>query len=371
MTVAATPALSLRSLLGWGDWERVMSGLPEGRIILVPSGREALYLALTALGIREGDRVLLPSFLCSAVLAPVRELGAHAVYYSVGPDLSVDPGEVESLLQCDGAKAMVVIHFFGLPDPRLGELLELAASRGIPVVEDCAHALYGRWNGRPLGSWGHAAVFSLAKTLPVPGGGILRLRDTEEFPMEPPASAQGEVRGILRLMAYAIEARLPLSLRGRLLSSPHVRRAAYDRDAVRPVNTQKGMGRLTRRVFSSSSPSQIAELRRANFRYALTRICSLNPSNIRPIVSALPEGACPLGLPLLVEGDREALRGWLYRKGLLLPAMWEVLPDGVPLDRFPDARYLRDHILLIPVNQGLSHRQIDRMVASLVEWSRR
>jgi hypothetical protein len=70
-------------------------------------------------------------------------------------------------------RAIVVIHEYGYPHPRLAEMCAVARERGIPLIEDCAHSLDSALPAGPLGSLGDFAVFSLSKVLPVPSGGVL------------------------------------------------------------------------------------------------------------------------------------------------------------------------------------------------------
>jgi hypothetical protein len=87
-------------------------------------------------------------------------------------------------------RAILVIHEFGYPHPRLHELRALADERGIPLIEDCAHSLDSRFGEAPLGSLGQFAIFSLPKVLPVASGGVLvSERPIPDFPDDPVAEA--------------------------------------------------------------------------------------------------------------------------------------------------------------------------------------
>jgi hypothetical protein len=83
----------------------------------------------------------------------------------------------------------------------------------------------------------------------------------------------------------------------------------------------------------------------------LLEVCH-NLTWAEPVVHSLPAGACPLGLPLVAE-DRDRWRDSLLRHGVNVRTYWEQLPSAVDTDRFPDAAWLRDRILVLPVHQGL------------------
>ncbi len=149
-----------------------MLGLRGG--VATSSGTAALHLALLALHVGEGDEVLLPTYVCSAVLHAVRAVGAV-------PRL-VDSDPVSFNMDADAArkacsprtKALIVVHSFGLP-AELQALKEL----GLPLIEDAAQALGARCHGRPVGSIGEAAVLSFyaTKLITTGEGGMLLSND--------------------------------------------------------------------------------------------------------------------------------------------------------------------------------------------------
>ncbi|HEY3356644.1 MAG TPA: DegT/DnrJ/EryC1/StrS family aminotransferase, partial [Polyangia bacterium] len=120
----------------------------------------ALHLAYLALGVGPGDEVLVPSlsFVASANMA--RAVGATPVFCdSLGADdFNVDPADLARRVT-PRTRAIAVVHFGGYPCA-LDEILRLGRERGIPVIEDCAHAPGGTLGGRPLGSLGDVGCFS-------------------------------------------------------------------------------------------------------------------------------------------------------------------------------------------------------------------
>ncbi|HEY3346233.1 MAG TPA: DegT/DnrJ/EryC1/StrS family aminotransferase [Nitrospirota bacterium] len=129
-------------------------------------GRVALYAILKALEVSEGDRVIFPGFTCIMVPNAAVYLGAKPVYVDIDPmTLNMDPSKLEAALismKASGIKktrAIVVQHTFGVPAD-MDAVLGIAARYGIPVVEDCAHALGSRYKGRLCGTMGVASFFS-------------------------------------------------------------------------------------------------------------------------------------------------------------------------------------------------------------------
>jgi dTDP-4-amino-4,6-dideoxygalactose transaminase len=148
------------------EMERFLGG---GRAAAVHTGSAALHLALLALGVKEGDRVLLPTYVCAAVLNAVRYCGAEPVFADSVPETAnLDPDDVRRRLRAR-TRAAIVPHMFGCPAP-VAEIRRL----GVPVVEDCAMALGGEG-----GLLGDVSVFSFyaTKMMATGHGGMVATRD--------------------------------------------------------------------------------------------------------------------------------------------------------------------------------------------------
>jgi len=131
----------------------------------VSSGTAALYLVLRALGVGPRDEVLLPSYVCSALLHATAATGATARLVEVDPEtFQLAPDDARRRLR-RRTRAVIVPHLFGLPAD-LHELLAL----GPPVIEDCAQTLGVAYRGRPVGSFGVAAICSFYATKLVAAG---------------------------------------------------------------------------------------------------------------------------------------------------------------------------------------------------------
>jgi hypothetical protein len=125
------------------------------------SGRAALSAILESLALSPEDEVLITNSSGQRYVSPCVTC---LVFNHCRP----------SRVLTDSTRAIIVIHEYGYPDPRLHELVALARSREIPLIEDCAHSFDSCLaDGTPLGSLGDYAIFSLSKVIPVSSGGIL------------------------------------------------------------------------------------------------------------------------------------------------------------------------------------------------------
>jgi perosamine synthetase len=143
------------------------------------SGRAALRAILRAARIGPGDDVVLCGFTCLAVPEAVRYAGATPVYADLAREAWSSGEEEIDRAASPRTRAVVVQHTFGVPAP-VQPILDLARARGWLVIEDCALALGSRIDGRPLGSFGDASIFSfeLSKCVTAGWGGVALINDS-------------------------------------------------------------------------------------------------------------------------------------------------------------------------------------------------
>jgi len=138
----------------------------------------ALHLALLALGVSEGDEVLVPSFTFVATANAVEYCRARPVFVDVDlATFNLDVAKAESRIT-PRTRAIVPVHLFGL-SADMNAVATFAARHGLAVVEDAACAIGSRYDGRHVGSFGNTAVFSFhpRKIITTGEGGMLTTDD--------------------------------------------------------------------------------------------------------------------------------------------------------------------------------------------------
>ena len=129
----------------------------------VNSGTDALYLALSALDIKEGDEVIVPTFTFIATALCVSFCGAKAVFADIEKDTyNIDPKSFEKAIT-PRTKAVIPVHLYGQP-ANMKEITAIARKHGIKIVEDAAQAHGSRYQGKRAGSLGDVACFSFYPT---------------------------------------------------------------------------------------------------------------------------------------------------------------------------------------------------------------
>ena len=149
-------------------------------VIATNSGTDALILALKALGIGPGDEVITQPNTFYATVGAIVAAGATPVFVDVNDEYQIDERLIEQAIT-DRTKALLPVHWAGLA-PNLPEIMEIAKRRDLFVIEDSCLALGGEVDGRPAGSVGHMAAFSLhpLKPLHVWGDGGALVTDDDE-----------------------------------------------------------------------------------------------------------------------------------------------------------------------------------------------
>ncbi|HEY7417126.1 MAG TPA: DegT/DnrJ/EryC1/StrS family aminotransferase, partial [Ktedonobacteraceae bacterium] len=140
----------------------------------------ALHLALDALGVGEGDEVIVPVYTFTASAEVVLYCRARPVLVDVDPvTCNIDPVQFEKHIT-KRTKAVIVVHIAGLP-AEMDAILAIARQHHIAVVEDAAHAFPAYYRGRTVGSIGDITAFSfyVTKTLATGEGGMLTTANAE------------------------------------------------------------------------------------------------------------------------------------------------------------------------------------------------
>lgn len=137
------------------NWARYV-GVEHCR--MTRSGTSALYAALVGLGVGPGDQVIVPAYTYMATALAVLGAGAIPVIADVDTSLTLCPKDLKRRIT-KHTKAIIPVHMVGLPCD-MKKIAKIARKRDLLVLEDACQAVGGGYEGRMLGSWGHAGAFS-------------------------------------------------------------------------------------------------------------------------------------------------------------------------------------------------------------------
>ena len=148
--------------------------------VLTSSATAALWMALEAFGVKSSDEVLVPSHTAFPTIEAICFAGAVPIFVDVDDSYTVDLEDAAAKVT-PRTVGFVPVHLYGHPADLPG-VLELCAARSLWLLEDCAQAHGAAWQGRKVGSFGRAGVFSFypSKNLTVMGDGGLLVTDDDD-----------------------------------------------------------------------------------------------------------------------------------------------------------------------------------------------
>src|SRR5882724_289014 len=150
--------------------------------IMTPNCTMSIHLLLTALGVSDGDEVIVPECTWIATAAPITYLRALPVFCDIEPvNWCLDPESLERSIT-PRTKAIIAVDLFGNM-PFMDEVIAVAKRHGVPLVEDSAESLGSVYKGTRAGKFGIGSVFSFhrTKTLVTGEGGMLLLDDDKLY----------------------------------------------------------------------------------------------------------------------------------------------------------------------------------------------
>ena len=367
----ARSAVRRRSALP--DWPQL-----RGRTVLATYlGRTAVWQLCRIWGMGPGDEVLMPAYNCGTEVDPFLAVGLNVMMYRVDRRARIDTEDVRRRVT-SRTRVLYLTSYFGRPQPA-GELGEWCRGRGIRIVEDCALSLFCSDERGPLGTGGDATVLSLRKFLPVPDGGVLTFAEpTPAPPLVPPPPAatfrnllpllkNQALRGIEAAGLYGPLRRAILrkKLRSFRPQEPSPARPDMPGDYyLREDLRDWSMSRISAGIARGVNLDETVKRRRDNYLDLLQSIRDV--PGVTPLFDDLPPGVCPFALPVIVPRRGEFARR-LNARGIAAFSFWEGYHRRLDWDGFPDAVYLKDNLLTLPVHQRFGPRHVAYIAASARE----
>lgn len=351
---------------------------------LVTSGRAAIFQALVQLDLPQGSGVLVPTYHCPTMVAPVVYAGLNVHFVGLGEDglpqlESIDAKVIEV------CRAIIVAHYFGFPKS-LASVRAWCDARGLALIEDCAHSYFGNAGERPVGGWGDFATASVTKFFPVSEGGLLvcAAGHANAAKLSRPglkaqvkawvdifelAARHRRLAGVNSLLRFVFSLKRGGPNPSPAASAPHpnampssssvdamMRECDMQRVAQKPVFATRWLWRLL--------PSGWAvNRRRANFSAYLDGLS--NCAGARPLVGTLPPDAVPYVFPLWVD---DCDRVYLRLRELKMPVhRWDRVWPSTPQLTSDMGPLWSKHVLQLLCHQALSQKDVTEVCAAVVK----
>lgn len=342
------------------------------------SGRASILLALEMLKVGPGDKVLVPTYHCPTMIAPVVALGAQAVFYPISASGAPDLHWIKQHHNTD-VQAILVAHFFGLPQPLAG-VRQWCDEHGVRMIEDCAHALFGISGARKVGQWGDLAIASLTKFLPVPEGGCL-VDNLVPAPLpllhQPSFTSQlkagfdivhtgvnhGRLAGLGLFINGANLARSMLKPKpvGPPASAAPPVDSASDGFTIDIDQAHLELTAASRWVAQHIPRARIVDRRRDNYQFFTQTLSGI--AGMHPLLPTMPDHCAPYVFPLWVDQPDP---GYTELRRISFPvSRWDRLWPTVNHIDGDQGISWSHHVLQLACHQDLTAGELQQMVATL------
>jgi hypothetical protein len=339
---------------------------PAAAIRFYQRGSLALAAGIEAVRKAGGSATItawVPDYFCDEALDPLRGLGVNLGFYPIEADLTPQWQFLEKAAdRTDHPQVLILVHYFGFPNA-IRETKEFCDRRGIFFLEDGAHVL------APCSGMGQGTlqIYSPHKVLAVPAGGVLLAPQSLALFLED--GSRGTWRkGILPWLCRRLIQKVLVNLGipwHRLWALADNDRLSSPTGMPPPPHFQPcDAYTLSLLRLAQGELDAVGQKRRSNYQRIETAIRGLGQA--RPFFAQLPAGCSPYVFPLWLEDGSEAvktrLRGWG-----ILASRWPTFPPEVIAREAEHRIALRtwERLLLLPVHQSLSSRQISLMTERL------
>ncbi|UCV17308.1 DegT/DnrJ/EryC1/StrS family aminotransferase [Ferribacterium limneticum] len=373
-------------VFGWdtfsGTKASAMPSVLDAKCVLyTTSGRASIFQALRALNISSASSVLVPTYHCPTMVAPIVALGALPIFCPIDSSGHIPVDSILKLARAD-TKAIIAPHFFGLPQP-MGKLRQWCDENGVALIEDCAHALFGKAGSRNIGAWGDLAIASLTKFLPVSEGGCLICNHTTPgFIALQQHSTISQIKAALDIIEegarfvampglnYFVNGLFALKRRLRRTSGtpedPTVRNFMEEKErlgAINPRLADTQMAYACQWIALHAARQRIVSNRRHNYAYLAEALS--NSPHFRPLLRQLPRDCAPYVFPLWVEHPDPA---YLILRERRIPIFrWDRLWNSTPVIPGDVGKAWSHHVYQLVCHQDLRQEELDLIVANLWE----
>ncbi len=345
----------------------------------ITSGRAAIALALIHSKIGAGDEVLAPAFHCESMIEPIRHVGAHPIFYPIRSETRIDLEKCTSLITSE-TKAIIVTHYFGFPQD-LKAIQAYCKVNNLVLIEDCAHSIFGSYQGNTLGSIGDYAIASTMKFFPVYDGGILASSKHHLDDIElTPCSLGFEIKSFLTIIERS--ARMGrFSLMGKMIvllanakdklwqaikrtflqaeilsSAPPAADGGFSFD-VKWIDTKASRSSLA--VVSHTNRQRVVELRQANYQHYLNELVGIK--GLHFLHPTLPKMVVPLVVPILFDNASHVFNV-LKSNGVPIWRFGEFLDSQITSDVCPRSLEYSANLLQFPCHQELKNGELSWII---------
>lgn len=304
------------------------------------SGRAALYQILKFLkNEKDISNVLLPDYLCSSVLVPIKELELEYDFYPIDEQLELIESDFSKLYT--KGSVVLLINYFGLKDLSTQIKLIRGINENAIIIEDDVQAYYEF--KKPLGDVDFKFT-SLRKTFAVPDGGLVKTK--QHLPNVTTPNTFGQYKAAAALLKSMREGNF----------NDQIYLELFERgESLIDSEQECGMSQIAEKLFSFINEEHVKVRRLNNARYLFDELKKIGIEALLP----LKEDYVPLFVPITLK-NRDEVRKQMFQKEIYCPVHWPV--EGMDIKR--GEQMSREELSLI-IDQRYGRREMDEIVSVL------
>lgn len=304
------------------------------------SGRAALYQILKYLRVKQDiGKILLPDYLCSSVMMPVKELGLNYAFYPLNESLQLRQDVFPLLYSNDSA--VLLINYYGLQD--LSE--QIGFIRSIDpkavIIEDDVQAYFEF--KKDLGG-ADFKFTSLRKTFPIPDGGLVKTQHA--LPMIHERNTFGQYKAAAGLMK---------SIRTGNFDDKVYLNISEDAEKMIDHEVDKGISMIAEKLYANVDESFVKERRIRNAKYLVSEMDRIG---LKPLLP-LQDDKVPLFVPVLLP-NRNKVRSSMFDHDVFCPVHWPL--DGLDVKK---GKEMAEHELSLVIDQRYDEKDMGTIILLL------
>ena len=362
MVISARPSANASALFSHPKTSQRLN------IEFYPLGRDALLASLIALGLKKGDGVIIPAYMCNSTLVPLESYGFRLIFVDVNHDLSLSLKSLQDAAAGASAKALLLVHYFGFLQI-VKPISQVCESLGIKLIEDFSHSFlsHSAFDQQLLST--DAQIFSMRKSLPIVDGGALRLKhveyDISKDHCAPCASLLTEWMYLFKRLVEKILTLLHVNIYANWISNNREKPSTEGNVALNTESCHPSW-QLNQYLSDQDYLQHTQQRIKYNFKQLSTKLTALG---IESLFAETNEREVPQAL--VVRDPQGGMVEYLRSHGV---GAWrwpaEEMPETVAqqTERYPNANYYNKSLVLLPIHQSVSDRQIDYMAQVLSRW---
>lgn len=366
MIISARPYPSIKTLFSNSDY------FEFSQFEFYKLGREALLSCIVRFGIKSGDSIIVPAYICESTINPIRAYGINLIFIDIDKDLSISVIKLKKILISNNIKAILLVHYFGLTQ-EFDKQVILCHQFGVKVIEDASHSLISQLLIDKNKIISDAEIFSMRKSFPIFDGGALRMKSNLNYLKNNtirPLTIYLDLKYLCTRLIEKIITWLRINIYGNFLNK---------------IKTQsrslKKIGSFNQKI-KLSYPSWQLQKYLANTQYQKE-----SQDRILRNYDLLNNGLKQIGFKIFAESlhnnvvpqffiiydDKGGLINYLRNRGVGA-CRWpgEEIPQEINQnpDKYPNTIIADKELALLPINQSLGNKEINYMIKVLQEWKK-